>query len=87
MRLGLALLAALASAPAAPVVSYYPGTNFGHYRSYSFVFVLMAMAIVLILDLDRPRGGSILVPQTALENLIAVLDKAILPATPGQPVR
>jgi hypothetical protein len=38
MRLGLALLAALASAPAAPVVSYYPGTNFGHYRSYSFVF-------------------------------------------------
>ena len=38
MRLGLALLAALASAPAAPVVSYYPGTNFGHYRSYSSCF-------------------------------------------------
>jgi hypothetical protein len=53
----------------------------------SLLFVLMAMAIVLILDLDRPRGGSILVPQTALETLITQLDKAILPATPGQPVR
>jgi hypothetical protein len=39
MRVGLALLAAsLASAPAAPVVSYDPGTDFSHYRSYSFVF-------------------------------------------------
>jgi len=39
MRLGLALLAALtAGAPAAPVVSYDPTTNFSHYRSYSWVF-------------------------------------------------
>jgi hypothetical protein len=39
MRLGLTLLAAtLAGAPAAPVVSYEQGTDFDHYRSYSFVF-------------------------------------------------
>ena len=39
MRLGLALLAtSLAGAPATPVVSYYPGTDFSHYRSYSFAF-------------------------------------------------
>jgi hypothetical protein len=45
----------------------------------SLLFVLMALAIVVILDLDRPRAGSILVPQTALENLVADLDKAQLP--------
>lgn len=39
MRLFLAFLAAsVAGAPAAPVVSYYEGTDFSHYRSYSFVF-------------------------------------------------
>jgi hypothetical protein len=39
MRAFLALLAAMtASAPAAPVVSYDPATNFDHYRNYSWVF-------------------------------------------------
>ena len=39
MRLGLALMAAsLAGAPPGPVISYDPGTNFGHFHSYSFVF-------------------------------------------------
>jgi len=44
----------------------------------SLLFVLMAMAIVLILDLDRPRSGSILVPQTAMQNVIAELDQVPL---------
>ena len=30
--------ALLANAPAAPVVSYHAGTDFSHYRSYSFAF-------------------------------------------------
>ena len=40
MRLDLALLAALtAAAPAAaPVVTYDPGTEFHHYRSYAWAF-------------------------------------------------
>lgn len=39
MRLALTLLATLmASAPAAPVVSYDTETDFSHYRSYSWVF-------------------------------------------------
>lgn len=39
MRLDLVLLAALtAAAPAAPVVSYDPGTEFHHYRSYTWAF-------------------------------------------------
>ncbi len=39
MRLALALLvASIAGAPAAPVVSYDAETDFSHYRSYSWVF-------------------------------------------------
>ena len=39
MRLALTLLAAMvASAPAAPVVSYDAETDFSHYHSYSWVF-------------------------------------------------
>jgi hypothetical protein len=39
MRVGLALLASVvASAPAAPVISYDPATNFNHYRNYTWVF-------------------------------------------------
>jgi hypothetical protein len=53
------------------------------------LFALFAMAIILILDLDRPRAGSIEVPQTALVNLVAALDKVPLhappPAHPNQP--
>ena len=39
MSLRVTLLAALlAGTPAAPVVSYYPGTDFSHYGTYSWVF-------------------------------------------------
>jgi len=51
----------------------------------SLLFVLMAMAIVLILDLDRPRSGSILVPQAAIQNLIAELDQVPLRPMASQP--
>ena len=55
----------------------------------TLLFALFAMAIILILDLDRPRSGSIEVPQTALVNLVATLDKVQLhprpPAHPDQP--
>ena len=34
----LALFAAAAAAPAAPVISYHEGTDFSHYRNYSFAF-------------------------------------------------
>lgn len=50
----------------------------------SLLFVLMSLAIVLILDLDRPRSGSILIPQTAMENLVKSLDRAaIVPISTG----
>ena len=45
----------------------------------SLLFVLMALAIVLILDLDRPRSGSILVPQTAIQEVVDALDRMKLP--------
>jgi len=49
----------------------------------TLLFALFAMAIILILDLDRPRAGSIEVPQTALVNLVATLDKVPLRAPPS----
>jgi hypothetical protein len=51
----------------------------------SLLFVLMAMAIVLILDLDRPRSGSILIPQTAILDLVNQLEKVPLPPVSREP--
>lgn len=45
-----------------------------HHRVAALAFfLLLAAAFVIILDLDRPRGGSILVPQTELERTAATL--------------
>jgi hypothetical protein len=46
MRMLFAVVATLLSgAPAAPVVSFYPDTNFDHYRSYTWVFKSMPAGI------------------------------------------
>lgn len=49
------------------------------HRPASLLFLmLLAVAFVTVLDLDRPRGGTILVPQQAMERVVAELAKAAL---------
>jgi hypothetical protein len=61
---------------ASAVLGYLSGPQANRARiAAGLLFSMMALSIVLILDLDRPRGGEIKVPQTALENLVAALDK------------
>ena len=44
------------------------------HRLASFAFlVLLAVAFITVLDLDRPRGGTILVPQAAMERQASAL--------------
>jgi len=38
--------------------------------SYALLFALLTCSFVTIIDLDRPRGGSILVPQSELERAV-----------------
>jgi hypothetical protein len=39
------------------------------------LYALFSFAIIVIVDLDRPRSGSIQVSQTALEEVVADLDR------------
>jgi hypothetical protein len=48
----------------------------------TLLFTLFVISFVIILDLDRPRVGSIKVPQDALIELAATLDR-----TPAQPTK
>jgi len=47
----------------------------GRRQASTVLLLLFTVAIVLILDLDRPRTGTIRVPQGALEDLVATLDR------------
>lgn len=48
------------------------------HRPASLAFLaLLAVAFITVLDLDRPRGGSILVPQQAMERQAALLVAAL----------
>ncbi len=53
-----------------------------HRHASTVLLVLFAIIIVLIVDLDQPRTGTIKVPQRAMEELVATLDKAAAVAAP-----
>ena len=74
---------------AAAVLGYEMGDRPGRKRqATTAVFFLFAVMLMTIIDLDRPRAGAILVPQRAIEELVATLDRdappqpALAPATP-----
>lgn len=69
--LGLLALYCLAGAA---ILGYNLGEVRARHRPAALVFFgLLAAAFITVLDLDRPRGGSILVPQTELEREAAKL--------------
>ncbi len=60
---------------ASSVLGYRIDANSGHRSPLIYVlFALYVAAIVLIADLDSPLEGTIKVPQTAIEQLVAALD-------------
>ena len=64
----------LYAAVSAAVLGYAIGGRKQLHRASSLVmFGLLTLALGMILDLDRPRGGSILVPQTAMIEALAAM--------------
>jgi hypothetical protein len=51
------------------------GRPSGQRLASTLLLALFSVAIVLILDVDRPRSGTITVPQRAMEELVATLDR------------
>jgi hypothetical protein len=51
----------------------------------SLLLFLFSVVMVLILDIDRPRSGTIQVPQLAMEELAASLDRDAARAAPAIP--
>lgn len=57
------------------LLGYLLGNKSSRLRWASLMlYALFTISFVLVLDLDRPRSGTIKVPQTALEELVADLD-------------
>ena len=57
------------------LLGYLLGSRSSRLRWASLLlYALFTVAFVLVLDLDRPRSGTIKIPQTALEELVADLD-------------
>jgi len=47
----------------------------GRRQAAMLLVALFALAMLLILDIDRPQSGTVNVPQRALEDLVAMLDR------------
>jgi hypothetical protein len=63
-------------AAAAAVLGYLLGDRPGLKRQGTTALLLLfSIMIMTILDLDRPQSGAIQVPQRALEDLVATLDR------------
>ena len=70
------------NAVAAALLGYMLGEQPGGNREATAVLlVLFAMMIMTIVDLDRPQAGALQVPQLALEELVATLQRDAPPAT------
>ena len=64
---------------ASVVLGFVTGSGSAQTRVVSaLMFVLFAMAIMMIVDLDSAQAGAIKVPQKALTDLAAALDKVKL---------
>ncbi|CAN7502527.1 hypothetical protein LJR219_003493 [Phenylobacterium sp. LjRoot219] len=71
---------------AAWVLGYEMGDQPGLKRqATTALFALFAVMLMTIIDLDRPRTGAILVPQRALEELVATLDRDAPPPPAAAP--
>lgn len=69
---------------AAAVLGYLLGDRPGLKRQATTVLLLLfSVMIVTVLDLDRPQAGAIQVPQGALEELVATLDRDTPPTQPA----
>jgi hypothetical protein len=63
-------------AVAAAILGYMLGDQPGANRAASAVLLfLFSMMIITIVDLDRPQAGALQVPQVALEELVATLQR------------
>lgn len=63
-------------AVAAAILGYMLGDQPGVNRAASAVLLfLFSMMIITIVDLDRPQAGALQVPQVALEELVATLQR------------
>jgi hypothetical protein len=51
------------------------GEKGGRRHTMTVLLLLFAIMFVLILDIDRPQSGSIRIPQRALDELVATLDR------------
>lgn len=69
----------------AAMLGYNRAASQRAHRPAALLFLmLLAVAFITVLDLDRPRGGTILVPQQAMERQVAELAAAALQAFPPQ---
>lgn len=69
---------------ASAVLGYVIGTGPASRRpAAALLFILFTIAIVVIFDLDRPQSGGLQVPQTAIRDLIAELDRDAARAAEG----
>jgi len=59
------------------------GKRGGRRQVSTVLLILFVIVITMILDLDRPQSGSIRVPQRALEELVAQLDRDAARAPPA----
>ena len=58
----------------AGLLGYLRARKGGGRQGSTVVLVLFVFVIMLILDIDSPRNGTILVPQRAMEDMVASLD-------------
>lgn len=66
----------------AAVLGFVIGDNRGRQLAAALLLWLYTMLFVLILDVDRPQSGSVTVPQLAIEELVASMDRDADQATP-----
>ena len=74
----------------AGMLGYLRSKKGGGRQGSTVLLILFVLVIMLVLDIDQPRSGSILVPQRAMEDMVASLDAAAAasptqPAEPGPP--
>jgi hypothetical protein len=73
-------------AVAAMVLGYMMGEHpAGNREASAILLLLFSMMIVTIVDLDRPQAGALRVPQVALEELSATLQRDAPSAHSGEP--